>query len=72
MEVNMEKGFLSGKKALAAYFDCGINRVQEFIDAGIPKMYDGKSWVFRVDRVTDWYENYLKNKFPIQQVKPKF
>ena len=52
--------------------DSGINRTNELIDAGIPKMYDGKSWVFRADRVADWYEDYLQKRFPIQEVKLKF
>ena len=68
----MERAFLRGRKALAAYLDCGINRTNELIDAGIPKVYDGKSWVFRADRVADWYEDYLQKRFPIQDVKLKF
>lgn len=68
----MKQGFISGKKALAAYLDCGINKVDTLLDAGLPKLYNGNSWVFNADKVSEWYEDYLRREFPIHEVSEKY
>lgn len=65
----MYQGFISGKKHLARFLDCGENKVDTLIKAGLPKHHNGNSWVFRIEEVTEWYTEYLDKNFPIQEVK---
>jgi hypothetical protein len=59
----MKQGFISGKKNLAIFLDCGMNKVNTLLDAGLPKLYNGNSFVFNCDKVTKWYEDYLDKNF---------
>ncbi len=61
----MKQGFISGKKSLAAFLDCGLNKVETLLDAGLPKLYNGNSFVFNCDKVAAWYEDYLNREFPM-------
>lgn len=68
----MKQGFISGKKKLAAFLDCGLNKVDTLLLAGLPKLYNGNSFVFNADEVSAWYEAYLRREFPLQEVKEKY
>lgn len=69
---NITPAFLSGRKALSEYLDCGLARTQELIDDGLPKLSDGRAWVFRTDVAVEFYQAWLEKKYPVQEIKLKF